>query len=49
MIEEIIKQIDAEIKLKKDRIDKNQIIMDYYKEVRESIKTKKYCPLQQIM
>ena len=29
MIEEIIEQIDAEIKLKKDRIDKNQIIMDY--------------------
>ena len=44
MIEEIIKQIDAEIKLKKDRIDKNQIIMDYYKEVRESIKTKKILP-----
>ena len=44
MIEEIIEQIDAEIKLKKDRIDKNQIIMDYYKEVRKSIKTKKILP-----
>lgn len=44
MIEEIIEQIDAEIKIKKDRIDKNQIIMDYYKEVRESIKTKKILP-----